>query len=118
MKITLSTQDIADRLREDKNANWSHSGASALAEHLEELEKESGDEQEFDVVAVRCEFSEYVTATEAAKEFGWEPENEEGLEGEDEEDREERIVSAALEWLKEQTTVIETDGAAVIIQNF
>ena len=59
MKKTLSTYEIADYLIADENANWSRAGAFALAEYLEELETDCGDECELDVVAIRCEFSEY-----------------------------------------------------------
>lgn len=59
MKKTLSTYEIAEYLIADENANWSRSGAFALAEYLEELETDCGDEFELDVVAIRCEFSQF-----------------------------------------------------------
>ena len=59
MKTTLSTSDIARALHRDDNANWSWNGAKALAEYLEQLEEETGEEMEFDAVAIRCDFSEY-----------------------------------------------------------
>lgn len=59
MKKTLSTYEIAEYLIADENANWSRSGAFALAEYLEELETDCGNECELDVVAIRCEFSQY-----------------------------------------------------------
>jgi hypothetical protein len=58
MKKTLTTYDIAHALKSDKNANWSWDGARALAEYLEELEQDLGEEMELDVVAIRCDFSE------------------------------------------------------------
>lgn len=59
MKKTLTTYDIADALCADKYANWSRAGALALAEWLEEMEESTGEETELDVVAIRCDFSEY-----------------------------------------------------------
>jgi len=59
MKKTLSTHDIANAFRDDKNADWSWNGAVALAEYLEECEEDTGEEMELDVVAIRCDFSEY-----------------------------------------------------------
>jgi len=59
MKTTLSTSDIARSLHRDDNANWSWNGAKALAEYLEQLEEETGEEMELDVCAIRCDFSEY-----------------------------------------------------------
>jgi len=61
---TLSTHDIADRLLRHSNA-WSRAGAFALAEHLQELEKETGEQMEFDAVAIRCDYAEYPSAVDA-----------------------------------------------------
>lgn len=58
MKKTLTTFDIANALFSDKYASWTSSGAFALAEHLEQCERDTGEEMELDVVAIRCEFSE------------------------------------------------------------
>ena len=104
MKITLSTSEIADRLFEDKNAGFSYAGARALAKHLEETTDE---DTEFDGVAIRGDFSEYDSAVSAAETNGWEKE------GDDEDAQEE----AALDWLKDQTTIIEFKGG-IIIQAF
>jgi hypothetical protein len=59
MKMTLSTYAVADLLLADNNANWSRAGALALADYLEEIESETGEEMEFDRVAIRCDYSEY-----------------------------------------------------------
>ena len=59
MKKTLNTYDIANALCADQYANWSRAGALALAEWLEEMEESTGEETELDVVAIRCDFSEY-----------------------------------------------------------
>jgi len=103
MKQRLSTSEAADLLAADDNAGWSYAGARALVEYLENLEDDTGEEIEFDRVALRCDFSEYESAREAAEEYGWEPD----------EDAEE----AALEWLNDRTTVI-TFGGGVIVRQF
>ena len=108
MKTTLSTSEAADLLLADKNAGWSYAGARALVEHLEAVEDDTGEAIEFDAVALRCEFSEYESAREAAEENGFEPD-----EDADSEDAEE----AALEWMNGRTTVIEF-SEGVIIQQF
>lgn len=59
MKQTLNTYQIADLLKQDEYANWSYAGALALAEYLEELEEDTGEEIELDVIVIRCDFSEY-----------------------------------------------------------
>ena len=108
MKQTLTTDQATNLLIADNNAGWSYAGARALVEHLEATEKDTGDEIEFDRVALRCDFSEYPNAREAAEECGWEPD-----EDADSEDAE----KAALEWLNRSTTVITFNGG-VIIQQF
>jgi hypothetical protein len=59
MKQTITTHQIADALHSDKNAGWTWAGACALARYLEELEDSTGEEMEMDVVALRCDFSEF-----------------------------------------------------------
>ena len=104
MKETLTTGQVADRLLADKNANWTPAGARAIAEHIEECEVESGEEMELDVIAIRCEFTEYESALDAIGHYAF------YLEDEDDEDE-------ALEWLQDRTTVIEFSGG-IIIQDF
>ena len=69
MKTTLSTSDIARALHRDDNAAWSWNGAKALAEYLEEYEESTGEEMEFDAVAIRCDFSEYANLEAWASDY-------------------------------------------------
>ena len=107
MKQTLTTNQAADLLVADDNAGWSYAGALALVEHLEAVENDTGEAIEFDRVALRCDFSEYESAREAAEEYGWEPD-----EGADSDAAEE----SALEWLNDRTTVIEFSGGVIVRQ--
>jgi len=95
---TLTTYEVAELLLEDSNANWSRSGALALAEYLEGVEIDSGHPMEFDLVAIRCEWTEYNSAVEAVAEIA-------GFVA---------INEAALEYLKEKTDVIEFDGGIIV----
>jgi hypothetical protein len=102
MIITLSTYDIANRLLQDSNANWSRSGALALAEYLQSIEEDTGETMEFDAVAIRCDYSEYPSAVEAHNDM---------TSGHDlTEDDEE----TALERMREIGEVIEFDGGVII----
>ena len=99
---TLSTSQAVDLLKADTNAAWTRSGAYAIVEHLEESE---GDyPTEFDAVAIRCDYSEYSSALEAAIDYGFESDSQ------DEEERE----SAAMEWLSDRTEVISFCGGVVV----
>ena len=105
MRITLNTYDIAGYLMQDTNAKWSRPGAYALADYLQEIENDTGEEMDLDVVAIRCDYAEYTTAAEAACEYGWAPEPDE---------YDEANESAALSWLSDRTSVITFDSGVII----
>ena len=69
MKETLTPHEVAERLFRDENANWTFAGALALAEALVEYEEGSGEEMEFDAVAIRCDFSEYTGLRQWAEDY-------------------------------------------------
>ena len=118
MYQTLSFSDAVDILRADQYAAWSWAGARALVEYLEELEEETGERIEIDPVALRCEFSEYTSAVEAASDLSdWEYRPDEWGADYDEDAAEE----AALEWLRDRTVALVFDGrdaSGVIVGSF
>ena len=57
MKSTIEIHDFINC--EALNNNFSYEGLVALFEHLEELEKDLGEEWDFDPIAIRCDFTEY-----------------------------------------------------------
>jgi len=59
LKQTLTTNEAAHILLADDNASWTYEGAHAIAEYLEELSEDMGEDIEFCHVAIRCEFSEH-----------------------------------------------------------
>jgi hypothetical protein len=109
MYHNLSSNEVARMLQTDENAGWSWSGAMALASYLEDLEDSTNTKIEFDLIGIRCDYSEYESILEAAEYYNI-PFLEEG---EDEEERE----AIALKWFEYQTTVIQFDGG-IILQNF
>jgi hypothetical protein len=113
MKTTLSTSEAVNRLMSDDNANWSRAGARALVEHLEDLESSEGTELELDTVALRCDYSEWDTALEAAIKYGYEPDPALGEDSQDDDDKE----LDALDWLADQTVVIKFP-AGIIVAKF
>jgi hypothetical protein len=114
MKKTLSTYDAAHLLLADDSANWSYAGAFALAEHLEELEADSGREMEFDAVNIRHDFSEYSSLQDwAIEHFGGVPEALEGLGVEDETELDE-LEDAIRAHIKDSGTLIEFDGGIIV----
>jgi hypothetical protein len=117
MKITLSTYQIADALRNDTCARWSYAGSLALAEYLEEYEESTGEEMELDTCAIRCDFYEYESALKAATDRGWEPEasildDNDNIRPDDEFTEENEEL--ALKWLQRDSQVIEFDGGVIV----
>ena len=120
MKTTLNTSDIARSLHRDDNANWSWNGAKALAEHLEQLEEDTGEEMEFDAVAIRCDFSEYESLEAWASDyFRNQADAVEklsltlGMDGSIDEDSEE-IDDMIRSYIQDHGTLIEFDGGVIV----
>ena len=87
--------------------NFSVAARRALFAHIEDLERDNGEEYELDVIAMCCDFSEHKTALEAATEYGFEADPEDP----------EMAEESALEWLRDRTTVLET-GESIVTQSF
>jgi len=116
MKETLGTLDAASRLYEDEYADWSYDGARALVEYLEELEDDIGKEIEFDVVALRCEYTEYGSAEEAVEECS--PADYADLQEQSNGDADD-LKELCMEYLRDRTALIEIPGSeGIIIQNY
>jgi len=120
MKTTLSTSDIARALHRDDNAAWSWNGAKALAEYLEQLEEDTGEEMEFDAVAIRCDFSEYGSLeawasdyfrnqADAVDQLGLTL----GMDGSIDEESDE-IDDNIRSYIRDKGTLIEFDGGVIV----
>jgi hypothetical protein len=121
MKKTLNTYDIANELLADSCAAWSRAGAFALAEHLEEYEESTGEEIELDVVAIRCDFSEYTSLQDWASEyFSNESEAVDSLgldldmDGETVTNDEQEIEEAIRAYIQDHGSLIEFDGGVIV----
>ncbi len=98
MKTTVTEHMFVEAITRDEYSSMSHEGAKALFQFLEECSEDSGNEIEFDKVAIRCDFSEYEDLAEVLAEY-------------------DSIQS--LEELQENTCVIEIEGTdRLIIQVF
>lgn len=110
MKTTLNTYEIADALLNDNNASWSLNGAKALAVYLEQYEQECGIELELDVMAFRCEFSEYESLEEWAHSYFTNNQFKALFEDLDGDDLDEEIA----QHIEERGTLIEFDGGIIV----
>jgi len=112
MKKTLTEWQVADELKRDEYAGWSYEGAKALAAHLCQIDEELGEDTELDIVGIRCEWSEYASAQDAASRYSWEfPGDEDEI---DPEELDALKEESALEYLHDRTQVIEFKGGIII----
>lgn len=114
MKKSLSTYEAADLLRNDLNANWSSAGAFALVEYLEELEDSTGEEMEIDVVAIRCDFSEYSSLLEWAEEYFADETQARDSMGIDLETPMDEAEDEIRDYIQDRGTLIEFDGGVIV----
>ena len=70
MKQTINFSQFCDAFHNmSREGDFSYEGKKALFYFLEEMEEDTGEEMEIDVIALCCEFSEYGSADEAASEY-------------------------------------------------
>jgi hypothetical protein len=106
MKTTINQSDFVSAFKgnSERKNQFSYGALCALFDYYEEVEQQSGEEIELDVVAVCCEWTEYATASEAALAYGWETDEPEG----------EPYEKEALAYLCDKTQVINLDSAVVV----
>lgn len=109
MKQTLSTSHAASLLTQDENANWTYAGATALVEFFEDLEEGSRNEIELDVVAIRCDYSEYKSLQEWADDYFGGSEKWDHLNA-DREDSDDAI----RDYINDNGQLIEFDGGIIV----
>jgi hypothetical protein len=103
MKRTVNKSQFADAFRSaGRQDQFSYAGLNALFGSLEEYEESTGAAIELDVIALCCEYSEHKSALDAAADYGFD------VDDENEEN--------ALQFLRDNTQVIEFDGGIIIRQ--
>lgn len=107
MKSRVTWYSFADAFKAcGRESQFSRPALMVLFDHLEDLEDQSGTQIELDVVGLGCDFSEYDSALDAARTYGYQltPGDSDG---------------APLEWLQERTTVLTVPHQYnVVVQNF
>ena len=66
MKETISEYTFVDALTP---TNFSYEGARALFQYIEDMEESTGEQIEFDPIAIRCEFTEYKNLKEVNEDY-------------------------------------------------
>ena len=101
MKQNVTEYDFIDGFMKIRPNNFSRNGLQHLYDYLIELEEGIGEELEFDVIAICCDFSEYKDFNEIKEAY-----DVKGLTDDD-----------VREWLDYNTSWIECDDS-IIIQQF
>ena len=68
MKDTVTEYQFIDTMAQ-KQHGFSYEGAKALFEYFENFEQDTGEELEFDPVAIRCDFDEYESLEEVKENY-------------------------------------------------
>ena len=97
MKQNVTEYDFIDGFMKIRPNNFSRNGLQCLYDYIIELEDDIGEEIEFDVIALCCDFSEYKDLNEVREAYGTEFED--------------------IEDLRDYTQVIECDNS-IIIQDY
>ena len=125
IKETVTLNTFLDRflLSHSYKNNFTCEGLEALYDYLEQYSEDIGEDVEFDMIGLCCDYSEYESAWEAMKQYQPEDmpmaedtgvdENGHGLDLVEIVEIEEAM---ALEWLENQTQVINFDGGIIILQ--
>jgi len=69
MKQTINFYDFQKAFQDLRPNSFSYQGLRALFDYLEELEESTGEEIEFDIIALCCDFTEYESVEEYARDY-------------------------------------------------
>ena len=69
MKQTINFYDFQKAFQDLRPNSFTYDGLRALFEYLEELEDSNGEEIELDVIALCCDFTEYESVEEYARDY-------------------------------------------------
>ena len=104
MKTTINQSDFVSAFKSnsERKEQFSYGAACALFDYYEQIEQDTGEEMELDVVAICCDWTEYDTALEAARAYDFDKEDED----------------KALSYLTNKTIVLPLEGGNVVVLNF
>jgi hypothetical protein len=108
MKQTIGLSQFTDAFMAIRPNNFSYEGLAMLFDWIEQQESETGEQQELDVIALCCDFTES-TYDEAVKDYTL-------ADGEDL--NPEDIPQAVIDYLNDETVVIGYTDDTIIYLNF
>ena len=69
MKTTVNKTDFIDAFKKLRPSNFSYEGLDALYDHIENLEQDTEEEIDLDVIAFCCDYSEWDNLEEYKKSY-------------------------------------------------
>ena len=111
MKITVTESMFCEQFKRVRPDNFSRAALEALFAHFDEMERDQGEEFELDVIAICCDWTEYDSALEAAEAYGFEPKD-------SDDERADTSERDALEFLQDNTTVLDLSVNGVVVLNY
>jgi hypothetical protein len=108
MKQTLTQYQFVALFLQLRPDNFSQDALAALFDYYRDFEEDTGEEIEFDPVSICCDWTEYDSASEAAEAYGWEA-------GEAEDEKNDTSEREALQYLHDETTVLELSSGFVVL---
>ena len=108
MKQTIGLSQFQDAFKAIRPENFTYEGLTLLFEWIEEQESSTGEEQELDVIALCCDFTES-TYDEVMNDYNL-------ADGEDL--NYEDIPQAVIDYLNDETVVIGYTDDSIIYLNF
>ncbi len=108
MKQTIGLSQFTDAFMAIRPNNFSYEGLTWLFDWIEEQENNEGIEQELDVIALCCDFSES-SYEEVIKDYD--------LADEEYEDPE-TMQQAVIDYLNSETTIVGYDDDKIVYLNF
>ena len=101
---TITEYDFINQFKAVRPDNFSYTALQALFHYLEELEDDIGEQIEFDVIGLCCDYSEF-TFDELREYYSFDL-------------KDVKTDVDLFDYLQDRTTVISVDDNTVIIQDF
>ena len=115
IETITDTSKLYHDLKQTGRENFSYEGANALQAYLEELSDDMGENIDYDPIAFCCDYTEYADSEIIG--LAYEYDEAPKLGDLNAYDDEEALKKAIVEWLRENTSVIEFTGG-IITQAF
>jgi len=107
---TMTETLFGSRFKEIRPDDFSFEALQALFHYFDELSEETGENIEFDPIAICCDFSE-LNESEAMLNYSY-------LFNENDIDEEDRDYNKLIELLQDETTVFMLENGNIIVQAF